>query len=233
MASDEQFIHGICNYCNRWCERCSKTQQCISFAHDQLSNGIDLKQSNNDLENKKFWNAIEQFLKTDSNKLIQNASLNASSQIPVTHLAEFAEQYENSVNDWLTKNNTFFEEKNELVVGKYDGYNSIMFSDAIEILKWYSLFISKRILRSLKDLNERMNGNFKDSNNPFRDNLGSAKNTIVACNHSMAAFLLLYTELEKHQDKIQSFFTELIQIKSCMLEIFPEAMQFKRPGFDS
>lgn len=233
MASDEQFIHGICNYCNRWCERCSKTQQCLSFAHDQLSKGIDLKQSNNDLENKKFWNAIERILKTNSNNLFQNASAKLTEKITSTNIVSFAKHYGDSVNNWLIENNTLLAGKSKLIVAKYDDYKTIRLFEAVEIVKWYSIFISERIVRSLNEMEERKKGDFNDSKNPFRDNIGSAKNTIVACKHSLAAFSLLYFELEKYQPQIELFITQLIQIKNQLMEIFPEVIGFKRPGFDA
>lgn len=232
MASDEQFIHDICNFCNRWCARCSKTQNCLSFAHEQLLKGIDLEQNNNDLENKKFWNAIELMLKTDSNDLIKNSQEKLTEKVSATDIVTFAKQYGYSINNWLTENNTLLEEKSTLILVKYDGNKTIKFFEAIEVVKWYSLFISERIIRSLKQKEERKKGDLTNPHNPFRDNVGSAKNTVVACKHSLTAFSFLYAELEEHQNEIQSFINQLIQIKNQLLEIFPEVIQFKRPGFD-
>ena len=231
MAGDGKFISGICNYCNRWCERCSKTQNCLSFASEQFKKGIDAEQINNDTENKKFWNAIEEILKLDSNDLIKSTKVKFAEKDSQNNLILLARQYENSLKNWFTKNSFSFEEKAKLVVAYYNNKN-IIFSDATEILKWYSKFISKRILRSLNNLNERKTGNPEDAKNPYLDNIGSAKNTILACDHSMAAFTLLYAEMEEHQNEIQIFINQLIEIKNRLLEIFPEVLQFKRPGFD-
>jgi len=32
LAKNDQFISGIYNYCDRWCERCSFTSRCMNFA---------------------------------------------------------------------------------------------------------------------------------------------------------------------------------------------------------
>jgi len=203
----------------------------LSYANEQIAKGVDLELNNNDLENKKFWNAVEQILKLDSNDLIKTTRSKYTEEVTPANVVLFAQQCENSVSNWLKENKIILKEKAKLVVAKYDD-QTIALSDATEIVNWYCSFLSKRILRSLKDLEERKTGKSEDPMNPVRDNIGSAKNTLIACNHVMAAFLLLYPQLEKHHVIIKSFVSDLIQIKSQILEIFPEAMQFKRPGFD-
>lgn len=232
MAGDKKFIPGICNFCNRWCDRCSKTQNCLSFANEQLKKEIDVEQTNSDAENKKFWNATEEILKLDSNDLTKPAKEKSAEKVSQSNLILFAQRYEKTVSSWLSENSFILKEKAKLVVAKYDN-KILMLSDATDVINWYSSFISKRILRSLNDLEERKTENYEDGKNPFRDNIGSAKNTIIACDHSMAAFLLVYPQLEKHQDKIQLFISDLNVIKNHMLELFPKSMQFKRPGFDT
>jgi hypothetical protein len=231
MAGDEQFIPGICNFCNRWCERCSKGQNCLSYAYDQVKKGIDLETNNHDQENKEFWNTIEKILAADINGLIAN-SLNVTREISSQDLFGLGETYQKMVNQWLTESAKLLSEKENLIVTKYSTDKIILFSDAIEIIKWYNPFISKRISRSLNELNERKAGDLKDPSNPYRDNIGSAKNTIIACGHSIAAFSLLYPDLETQQSKIQNFVRQLVQIKNQLLELFPDVMEFKRPGFD-
>jgi len=231
MAGDEQFIPGICNFCNRWCERCSKGQNCLSYAYDQVKKGIDPKENNRDQINKQFWNTIEEVLSADITGLIKDSS-DISLKISNENLVLFAEEYGNAVNKWLIENDNLLKEKSSLILVTYNKKETILFSDAIEIVKWYSFFIHKRIIRSLKDLYERKTGDLKDPYNPYRDNIGSAKNTIVACGHSMAAFSFLYPELETEQATIQTFVAQLIQIKNQLLELFPDVMEFKRPGFD-
>jgi len=32
LAREKEFIPGIYNYCDRWCERCPQTSHCLNFA---------------------------------------------------------------------------------------------------------------------------------------------------------------------------------------------------------
>ena len=66
---DGDFIPGIYNYCNRWCERCIYTDKCRTFAME-----IDLRREIEDdkrreksiEENKDFWHQV--------NKTIEDAA---------------------------------------------------------------------------------------------------------------------------------------------------------------
>ena len=92
MASSDQFIPGICNFCNRWCERCSKSRNCLSFAHDQIKQGIDPIASNNDQQNKEFWNTIESVLGADIIGLIKDSAKPAH-EIQPENLTDMAENH--------------------------------------------------------------------------------------------------------------------------------------------
>lgn len=52
MGEDPDFIPGIYNYCDRWCERCPFTARCMNFAvgEEQFPN-----QTERDISNAAFW----------------------------------------------------------------------------------------------------------------------------------------------------------------------------------
>jgi hypothetical protein len=55
-SSDGNFITGIFNYCDRWCERCTMTSRCMTFAVEKRwREGEDIS----DVMNEIFWNALE------------------------------------------------------------------------------------------------------------------------------------------------------------------------------
>jgi formate dehydrogenase maturation protein FdhE len=64
------------------------------------------------------------------------------------------------------------------------------------------------------------------------DNLGSAKIAIIAIDRSVAALSAMYSAMPESEDDYLKFLAILSQIKKQMLETFPNAMDFKRPGFD-
>jgi hypothetical protein len=55
-SADNNFISGIFNYCDRWCERCTLTSRCMTFAVEKRwREGDDI----NDVMNELFWNELE------------------------------------------------------------------------------------------------------------------------------------------------------------------------------
>ncbi len=63
--SEENFIPGIFNYCDRWCERCLYTNRCRTFAMEKELREISLteeREKKSREENKQFWNQIDQAL---------------------------------------------------------------------------------------------------------------------------------------------------------------------------
>ena len=57
MAENSQYIEGIYNYCDRWCERCSMTSRCLNYAITEENLG-DL--SDRDMDNKIFWEKLQE-----------------------------------------------------------------------------------------------------------------------------------------------------------------------------
>src|SRR6187549_1842421 len=50
---EDNFIPGIYNYCDRWCERCTFTSRCRSY-----ENNSKLPPEQLDIKNKSFWDNI-------------------------------------------------------------------------------------------------------------------------------------------------------------------------------
>ena len=52
LGQNPEFIQGIYNYCDRWCERCAFTSRCMNFALSEEH--FDDPQCR-DINNKAFW----------------------------------------------------------------------------------------------------------------------------------------------------------------------------------
>ena len=88
--ADGNFIPGIYNYCNRWCERCIYTNRCMNFSMDkQLRKEIEEEKSREKSmeENKDFW--------TQVNKTIEDAANLIDEEIPLIKKEDF-----HSFDDW-------------------------------------------------------------------------------------------------------------------------------------
>jgi len=55
MAGSKQFIEGIYNYCDRWCERCSFTSRCLNYA---MAEDEPEDAESRDARNQAFWQKI-------------------------------------------------------------------------------------------------------------------------------------------------------------------------------
>ena len=59
MANNPDFIPGIYNYCDRWCERCPFTLRCMVYTMEKEAFP---DQQSRDINNKEFWQKIQQSL---------------------------------------------------------------------------------------------------------------------------------------------------------------------------
>jgi len=247
-----QFIPGIYNYCDRWCERCAYTGRCRNFEGPLTEK--------TDVNNEEFWNSIaSNFAKTkellykaaaergiDLDTVISEEEKKAHAkkeadldkkigQHPVVQLCKQYEGivlpfFESEFSKELVDKNREMVNQLQMGIQTEDKVVHTMANcgDCEEIIQWYVFFIDvklQRALHSLQDETDNDDGYPKDSD-------GSAKVALVAIERSIAAWLLLYQLLPSCEDSALKALALLSRIKNLALETFPHAMQFKRPGFD-
>ena len=117
-AKDPRHIPGIYNYCDRWCERCSLTARCLTFAMEEESG---TRAEDLDLANDRFWKKISESLQLASSLLQDLAEeeridLDAVSNEPeedkprVVHLLpSMAQRYFLLVDEWVKNNGDWLE----------------------------------------------------------------------------------------------------------------------------
>jgi hypothetical protein len=239
LAGSNRFIPGIYNYCDRWCERCTMTSKCLSFTHEQEMKGNNDPEEN-DLNNERFWEQIRLSMEVTMEMLYEEAKKRGIDLdnledvvIPehvVTPLEDMAKDYGHTMHNWLKNNYEIFTEKAGQIFLVKNEEEAKKFSDAWEVVQWYSFFIAAKVHRAHLDLEERQNG--EDVYGVYSDNLGSAKIAIIAAERSMEALSVMYQELKESEDDILNFLAQLSKIKKQLLGTFPEVVDFKRPGFD-
>lgn len=72
------FIPGIYNYCNRWCERCIYTEKCMNYASEKVfmkEIEKEKKREKSMEENKDFWNQV--------NRIIEEAADLFDEEVPL------------------------------------------------------------------------------------------------------------------------------------------------------
>ncbi len=227
-----EIIPGIHNYCDRWCERCSFVSRCSVGIAEFEMDGPD-----RDLRNKEFWEHLSMVFEATHEMIMESAlemgidlnEVKTEYSIPVHHESnaeKIAKNYGLSLLKWLEKNESLFSQKEEVLKMTNDR-QLVTFKDAIDVIYWYSLFISVKIHRATLEPND-----FDDIETDRYDKNGSAKIAMIAIHRSIEAFAFLYNHLQDLEDEVLRFLADLSRIQKLLKKAFPEAMDFKRPGFD-
>jgi hypothetical protein len=240
LAGSDRFVPGIYNYCDRWCERCTMTNRCLSYAREkEMTEGVADPEAN-DLKNGKFWEQLRLSWEVAMELLYEGAQKHGIDldnlpdvEIPehiTTHAEKLATQYGDEMHDWFKTHNLKLKEKAEqLLIIKNSDEEALKFADAWEVLQYYFFFIGPKVHRAYIDLD---NSDEEDEFDFMSDNLGSAKIAIIAIDRSIGALMAMYPILSDYEDDILKFMALLSKIKKLLLETFPTVMEFKRPGFD-
>lgn len=252
LAKNKNFISGIYNYCDRWCERCAFTLRCMNFAMTrQYAHDPEVS----DINNEKFWQSLSEIFKT-TREMLEESAEEMGIDLDAIDFEEASR--EQDINDKIVKNHEccrvakkyaemvtkFFESEYNpslRVVGKEETKNAAelqkidrpdgpaTLDEMTEIIFWYQHFIYIKLMRSvhgiLGDPPEILAEFPKDSD-------GSAKVALIAIDRSMAAWGRMYEHFPAHQEQILSIIKLLDSLRTRVEKIFPEARHFVRPGFD-
>lgn len=230
---DKKYISGIYNYCDRWCERCSFTQRCLSYSFGEE---LNLNNEEIDITNKKFWDNLTLIFQATSELLIEKANelgidLNKKVKLPKKInlnklLLKLSKDYSVSVTKWIQDNYDNIKRKADLY-SNIDEKKLISLKDAIEVINWYSMFIYVKLHRALVRSKEETDLEFEDS-----DSNGSAKTTLIAIDRSIESFVLINNILSEYEDDCLKFLSMLSRVRKMTEQTLPKARSFIRPGLD-
>jgi len=225
-------ISGIHNYCDRWCERCTFTSRCAVYDMELQSKDDN---ENNDSANESFWEELSLMFEVMAEMLNEKAAelgvnLNEIPELEqVEHIETEAEKvsykYGTDVHTWLKENREYIEEKAHVMLSIVEE-KALSLKGALEVIEWYSIFIHVKTNRAFSGLDDEQDEYMVEEVNR------TAKIAIIAVTRSMEAFSYLYSQLPEKEDDILGFLASLSHVKRLLLSAFPNAMSFKRPGFD-
>ncbi|KAF0199881.1 MAG: hypothetical protein FD166_309 [Bacteroidetes bacterium] len=234
IRETRDIISGIHNYCDRWCERCAFTSRCTVFAMGEEEERIR-KESN---EPEKDLASYVGAMLEDAMELLHDLAKEHGIDFDAldeddtdlrkpgkdSYLVKKSDEHAKWLFKWLGKNNKKIEETlSALNENSHADY--LVLQDALEVLKWYIHFIAVKFSRASL-------APFEDTTEGRSDNNGSAKIAIIAVNRSIEALALVLRFLPSEEDVLLEALVRLERIKKRALKVFPEAMDFKRPGFD-
>ncbi len=255
-AANPNFIAGIYNYCDRWCERCEFTNRClnheVSSEHEKNLEGLDAS-------NKEFWEEMSKIFSFTMD-LIQYVSkmkgidLSAPDDEAVEQVMknwkETDDQAENhpisiDAKKYNEMVDEFFENNKELFVQKENEWNTQIrlglneeksiresneIKDIFEIISWYNPQIYVKMMRALTGKFE--GEDFEDENGFQRDSDGSAKVALIGIDRSIGAWGKMHEMFPEKTDDIISILLHLDTLRKQIEKYFPQARNFKRVGFD-
>ena len=172
LAENPDFISGIYNYCDRWCERCPFTSRCMVYATESAESISDDPESH-DLNNAKFWQKLEGIFRETHSLILEWAEEmgvdleSAEAEAAIAErgqqreeakehpLSVSARQYAEMVQEWFKDEFAVEANVHDDMTGKANSVEEdINVSDAVEVIRWYQFFIAAKTYRALMGLED-------------------------------------------------------------------------------
>jgi hypothetical protein len=241
IADNPNFISGIHNYCDRWCERCPFTARCAVYAAEEAD--PDLDPSAHDINSEAFWKKIKSNFQ-EARRMLEalaeerGIDLSEVSQQSLevyetrrrdarNHpLARAAEQYAHAVRDWSKQSKPI--EVSDTV--EETGSTQEDAADHLEVVYWYQFFIAAKLMRALMSRKAEIDDG--DGDDGARDSDGSAKVAMIAIERSISAWKFFSDSRPDQRSEICEMMLRLEKLRAGAEAEFPLAREFVRPGFD-
>jgi hypothetical protein len=247
MAENSQFIPGIYNYCDRWCERCGFVRRCLNYAMEKEAFP---DQESRDATNKKFWDgphdslALTIELLTDfcRERGIDLEAVDAEKQLAKHKelkekrkrilLVESASAYSRMAADWFARSDGLFEEKQraltkeeELGIGEPEPAG-VDVLNARDVIRWYQDEIQVKLMRALggEEIEEEIEGE-EDVNEFPRDADVSAKVALIAIDRSIGERKINIAESHRRARQADARYDSRQRNRSSCNERFPSILK--------
>ena len=252
LVANPEFIPGIYNYCDSWCDRCPFTAHCSNFA---LSEEQFAEPGSRDIRNKLFWRRLsemlrltrallEDTLKEKGIALKKGAIEAAEKRERLTHAraenhscAQAAKLYGQFVDTWLDSAEESIEETRSMLKTQVRTNRSNIsavdeaagFEDIFKILHWYQHQIYVKLMRAISG---QLDEDVPETDEFPKDSDGSAKVALIGIDRSIAAWMKLRDYLPDYKDDLIDLLLHLDRLRKSIEKHFPDARAFIRPGFD-
>lgn len=241
-----EMISGIYNYCDRWCERCSFTNRCATYALEQEQFADPEK----DMQNEVFWEKLSEMFEITMEMILEDAEdlgidlddvdteeIDAAyekmeEQTKNHYCSKLSKDYSDGVKDWFNEAKKLLAQKVEAFADNtrigLEGNETDELNDVIEVISWYQYQIHIKIRRGLHGKFDEYE---EDPDYP-KDSDGSVKVALIGMDRSTAAWGKMFTLLPEKEDEILELLVILERLRRYTEKDFPDARDFKRVGFD-
>jgi hypothetical protein len=246
LAANPNFISGIYNYCDRWCERCPFTSRCLVYASEKEDEENDPE--SRDINNAAFWQRLTSIFEQTKEMIVawavengvdleaaeaQAAKEEHDREIEDAHNHELtmaAENYADQVHNW-------FEEEVGMETSDDSGHPPSVNSEteediqeASEVIHWYQFQIAVKLVRGLMSADDEDEDDQEDPMSRHSD--GSIKVALIGMDRSISAWRLMQLAAPDKTDSIVPLILALETLRQNTERAFPHARDFIRPGFD-
>ena len=261
MSKDPDNIPGIYNYCDGWCDRCTFTSHCYNFKmRGRFEEEIEREER--EKENQEFWGQVNEsiedvkdLLGEEEEKVPEESFFDFDDDDVEDTMKEYeghrkkakaqpigiaGKRYMNWVTEW------FEQLKDEITVidpkdrnlpfrleipGIDDPIVLRKLAIALEIILYYHMQIWVKVNRSLTSSYDDFENDPEYKDMP-KDSEGSAKVALLGIDQSIGGWATFLKYMPSGHEQFQENLTLLNQLRNAIERQFPNARNFKRPGFD-
>ena len=256
LTDNPNFISGIYNYCDRWCERCPMTARCLLYAQEKADDA-EAGSEARDMENEAFWKRISDSFAVAMRMVSQDMKKRGipaptpederefdarerrrDKRVEDADVTKQGMRYSELATKWFDTNAERFKEKGEeiksAILMGIEGQNPQGefddLRDAVEVIRWYQYQIYVKLARAV-------GGREDDKDEPEdpefpSDSDGSAKVALLAIDRSLAAWARMREHFPEAEGTILDLLVHLDRLRKRAEQEFPKARAFQRVGFD-
>lgn len=244
--NEENFIAGIYNYCDRWCERCNYTDRCRLFFADAERDIQHIINDEDPHDPKIFTKDIEDNLNEAMQMLMEKLKemnidpedIESEEFLPEPDFESYpinnlAEQFTKSM-DLLDKLYDLYGEKiKEGLLKESLTLESREINENLSVLGWYSpqVFVkTKRLIRAHEEYLAQEDEEMKEIDE--EELFVTGKLLYIAVTNSLSALNNLHELCPEFNFEIPEHISLLTRIKDELLKMYPDIPEYKRPYFD-
>ena len=227
LANNPNFISGIYNYCDRWCERCPFTSRCMVYATEKEDDDGDPE--TRDITNEAFWRKLASIFEETKQMMTDWAE---EAGIDLSQVDEAAnEQREKRRSDAAAGMNWQLrppDMRAQLPGGSRDLIRSLTslimppneadteeierIEEAREVIHWYQYQIAVKLMRALSSRSNEAEWP-DEAVDEAKDSDGSAKVALIGIGRSVSAWRLMQICLPERADSIIPMILELERLR--------------------
>ena len=256
--NEKNYIDGIFNYCDRWCERCAFTRRCRLYDMEQEAFPDE---ASRDIDNEAFWKSLAGVFERTKEMLREAAAEHGIDldkiEVPddddlehrheaawSSELGRMGDEYAEKVSEWFDAHEDLIEDFRQQLVSRAEMElegddpegEAVAVNDAAEVIRWYQFQIAVKLLRALNwevdaDEEDADDDEVREIHAADRD--GSAKVALIGIDRSLAAWTVLRQALSDESDAVLDMLLRLSRLRQAAEAAFPYARAFVRPGFDT